>query len=163
MWLHHSHAYLLHGQNGVGLLEQGKPDAAIAELADIGPATAGFRPAHAALARAYIAKHDFGNAAAELERVIALNPRDEEAYYRLGLIYLEQKLPEKARGYFLLNCSKSNPNSADGHAGLADSLGRSAAESRSARRIQTSGERSTPINRGCIIKMGTDAGAAPAL
>src|SRR5271166_671184 len=32
MWLQRSHAYLVHGQNGVGLLSQGKTDAAIAEL-----------------------------------------------------------------------------------------------------------------------------------
>ncbi|MGO9403226.1 MAG: rhomboid family intramembrane serine protease [Terriglobales bacterium] len=121
MWLQHARAYLLHGQNGVGLLEQGKPDAAIAELERSIRQRPDFGPAHAALARAYIAKHDFGNAAAELERAIALNPRDEEAYYRLGLIYLEEKLPEKAEDTFS-QLLKIDPDSADGHAGLADSL-----------------------------------------
>ena len=36
-------------------------------------------------------KHDYDNAAAELMRVIALDPKNESAYYQLGLIYLSQK------------------------------------------------------------------------
>ncbi len=121
MWLQHSRAFMFHGQSGVGLLNQGKTDAAIAELQRSIRQRPDFAPAHAALARAYIAKHDFANAAAELERAIALNPRDEDAYYRLGLIYLEEKLPEKAEDTFS-QLLKINPDSADGHDGLADSL-----------------------------------------
>jgi rhomboid protease GluP len=121
MWLQRTHAYMFHGQSGVGLLNQGKTDAAIAELQRSIRLRPDFAPAHAALARAYIAKHDFANAAAELQRAIALNPRDEDAYYQLGQIYLEEKLPEKAEDTFS-QLLKVNPDSADGHAGLADSL-----------------------------------------
>jgi len=121
MWLQHSHAYLLHGRNGVALLEQGKTDEAIAELQK----TVKLRPdsaaAHEALARAYSTKGDFDNAAAEMKRVIALNPRSENAYYRLGLIYLEHKLPSKAQDIFS-QLLRVDPNSTDGHAGLAAAL-----------------------------------------
>jgi tetratricopeptide (TPR) repeat protein len=73
------------------------------------------------LAQAYITKRDFENAAAEMQRVIALNPHSEDARYRLGLIYLEQKLPAKAQDTFV-QLLKVDPNSADGHNRLADAL-----------------------------------------
>jgi tetratricopeptide (TPR) repeat protein len=73
------------------------------------------------LAQAYVAKRDFANAAAELQRVIALSPRDEEAYERLGMIYLEENQPAKAADTFN-RLLKVNPNSAPGHGGLADAL-----------------------------------------
>ena len=121
MWLQRSHAYLLHGQSGVELLNQGKTDEGIAELQKAVRLRPDFAAVHAALANAYIKKHDFDHAAAELQRVIALNPRSEDAYYRLGLIYLQQKLPEKAQDIFT-QLLKIDPNSADGHAGLANSF-----------------------------------------
>jgi tetratricopeptide (TPR) repeat protein len=120
-FLQHSRAYMLHGQNVVGLVGQGKTDEGIAELQESVRLQPNFAPAHAALARAYIAKHDFENAAVEMERVIALNPRSEDAYYRLGLIYLELKQPAKAQDTFR-QLLKLDPNSADGHAGLADAF-----------------------------------------
>jgi membrane associated rhomboid family serine protease/Tfp pilus assembly protein PilF len=76
---------------------------------------------HTALASAYVAKKDYANAAAEMQRVITLNPRDENAYFRLGLIYLEQKDWTKAQETYL-QLLKLNPNSADGHVGLASAL-----------------------------------------
>jgi membrane associated rhomboid family serine protease/Tfp pilus assembly protein PilF len=118
MWLQHSRAYLLHGQNGVGLLQQGKTDAGIAELQESVRLRPNFAAAHAALARAYVAKQDFKNAADETQRVIALDPRNESAYYRLGLIYLEEKQPAKAQDVFS-QLLKTNPDNIDGHAGLA--------------------------------------------
>jgi rhomboid protease GluP len=121
MGLQHSQAYMLHGQNGVALLSQGKTDEGIAELQKSVRIRPDFAPAHAALARAYIAKRDFENAATEMQRVIALNPRSEDAYYRLGMIYLEQKLPAKAQDTFA-QLLKIDPSNYDGHAGLADAL-----------------------------------------
>lgn len=121
MWMQRSRAYLLHGQNGVGLLGQGKTDQGIAELQKSVRLRPDFAAGHAALARAYIAKHDFENAAAEMRRVIALNPRNEDAYYRLGVIYLAQNLPSKAQDTFA-QLLKIDPNSADGHNGMADAL-----------------------------------------
>jgi membrane associated rhomboid family serine protease/Tfp pilus assembly protein PilF len=121
MWLQGSRAYMRHGQNGMLLLQKGKTDEAIAELQNTVRLRPNFAAGHAALARAYITKHDYENAAAEMQRVIALNPRSEDAYYRLGLIYLQQNLASKAQGVFA-QLLKINPNSADGHAGLADAL-----------------------------------------
>jgi rhomboid protease GluP len=121
MWLQRSRAYMLHGQNGVGLLGQGKTDEGIAELQKSVHQRPDFAPAHAALAQAYITKRDFENAAAEMQRVIALNPHSEDARCRLGLIYLEQKLPAKAQDTFV-QLLKVDPNSADGHNRLADAL-----------------------------------------
>jgi membrane associated rhomboid family serine protease/Tfp pilus assembly protein PilF len=121
MWLHRSHAYLYHGQNGYALLSEGKTDDAIAELQKSVRMRPNFAATHLALARAYLAKHDFEDAAAEMRRVIALNPRSEEGYYQLGLIYLEQKNPAKAEETFT-QLLKIDPRSADGHAGLADAF-----------------------------------------
>ncbi len=56
-----------------------------------------------------------------LQRVIAPNPRNQDAYYRLGLIYLEQKQPAKAQKIFA-QLLKIDPSSADAHAGLADAF-----------------------------------------
>lgn len=121
MWLQRSRSYLVHAQNGVSHLNAGNADAAIQELQKSVSRRPDFVPTHEALARAYIAKHDFDNAAAEMKRVIALEPRDEAAYYQLGLIYLEQKQLAKAEDAFT-QLLKINPNSADGHAGLAGAL-----------------------------------------
>jgi membrane associated rhomboid family serine protease/Tfp pilus assembly protein PilF len=121
MGLQRSHGYMVHAQNGVALLDQGKTNEGIAELRKSVSLRPDFAAAHGALARAYIAKHDFENAAAEMKRVIALNPRSEDAYYRLGLIYLEQKLPSKAQDTFA-QLLRIDPDSADGHAGLAAAL-----------------------------------------
>jgi rhomboid protease GluP len=121
MWLQRSRAYLLHGQNGMLLLQTGKTDEAIAELQNTVRLRPNFAAGHAALARAYITKHEYESAAAEMRRVIELNPRSEDAYYRLGLIYLQQNLAPKAQDVFA-QLLKINHNSADGHAGLADAL-----------------------------------------
>jgi predicted Zn-dependent protease len=53
MWLQRSRAYMLHGQNGVVLLNQGKTDEAIAELQKSVSLRPDFPSAHEALARAY--------------------------------------------------------------------------------------------------------------
>jgi rhomboid protease GluP len=121
MWLQHSRSYMLHGQNGVGLLNQGKTDQAIAELQKSVSMRPDFAAAHGALARAYSTKGDYDDAAAEMKRVIALNPRNVVAYYSLGMIYLQQKQPTKAQDIFA-QLLKIDPNSADGHNGLADAF-----------------------------------------
>ncbi len=121
MYLQRSRGYMLHGQNGVALLQQGKRDEGIAELQKSVRLRPNFAPTHAALAQAYVAKRDFESAEAEMQRVIALNPHSEEAYYQLGFIYLQQKLPSKAQDTFS-QLLKLDPNSADGHNGLADAF-----------------------------------------
>jgi Tfp pilus assembly protein PilF len=121
IWLARSRAYLIRGQKGVSQLQLGDTEEAIKELQKAVSLRPDFIPAHAALARAYIVKHDYDHAAMEFKRIIALNPRDEDAYYRLGLIYLGQKQPAKAEDVFR-QLLKINPNSADGHAGLAGVL-----------------------------------------
>lgn len=121
IWLERSHSYMVHAQNGAGLLNQGKSDEAIAEFQKAVKQRPDFVAGHDALARAYVSKHDYESAAKETQRVIALRPRDEDAYYRLGLIYLEQNDAVKAQQTFS-QLLKINPNSADGHAGLASAL-----------------------------------------
>ncbi len=121
LWLQHARAYMVHAQNGVGFLNAGKSDQAIAELRKTVAQRPDFAPGHAALARAYISKHDYENAAAEMNKVIALRPHDESGYYDLGLIYMEQKQPAKAQDSFA-QLLKIDPNSTDGHAGLASAL-----------------------------------------
>jgi rhomboid protease GluP len=117
-WLQRSHGYMVHAQNGVRFLDEGKTDEAIAELRKSVSLKPDFATVHGALARAYSTKRDFENAATEMRRVIALNPRNEAAYYSLGMIYLEQNLPSKAQDAFT-QLLKINSNSADAHFGLA--------------------------------------------
>jgi rhomboid protease GluP len=121
LWVRRAHAYMFYGENGVGLLDRGKTDEGIAELQKSVRLRPNFAPAHAALAQAYVAKRDFENAAAELQRVIALSPRNEDTYYRLGMIDLEEKQAAKAADTFS-QLLKVDPNSAPGHGGLADAL-----------------------------------------
>jgi len=121
MWLQHSRSYLFHKQTGVGLLNQGNADGAIAELQKAVSLRPDFAEGHMALSGAYNLKHDYEHAAAEMRRVVELSPRNENARYWLGRIYLEQKLPAKAEETFT-QLLKLNPNSADGHAGLAAAL-----------------------------------------
>jgi rhomboid protease GluP len=118
VWLGRSRAYLVHGQNGVAHLTAGNADQAIKELQKSAKQRPDFVPTHQALARAYIVKRDFPSAVTELKRVIVLSPKNETAYYQLGLIYLEEKQPAQAEDAFT-QLLKINPNSADGHAGLA--------------------------------------------
>ena len=121
VWLQHSRSFMVHAQNGVELLNQGKTDQAIVELKKTVAQQPGLAVGHEALARAYVAKHDYENAAAEMKQVIALRPANEDAYYSLGLIYLEQKATAKAQDAFA-QLLKINPNSAEGHAGMGNAL-----------------------------------------
>jgi rhomboid protease GluP len=120
-WLAHSRAYLVHGQNGVARLGAGDAEAGIRELQKSVKERPDFIPAHLALARAYIVKRDYDNAAVELKRVIQIDPHAEPAYYQLGVLYLAQKQPAKAEEVFQ-RLLKIDPNSADAHAGLAGAL-----------------------------------------
>ncbi len=121
LWLAHSRAYLVHGQNGVARLGAGDAEAGIRELQKSVKERPDFIPAHLALARAYIVKRDYDNAAVELKRVIQIDPHAEPAYYQLGVLYLAQKQPAKAEEVFQ-RLLKIDPNSADAHAGLAGAL-----------------------------------------
>jgi len=121
LWLEHSRSYMAHAQKGVQFLDEGEADDAIAELRKTVSQRPDFAAGHDALARAYIAKHDYDNAVVEMKRVIALRPRDESARYWLGLIYLEQKQPARAEEAFS-QLLKINPGSAHGHAGLASAF-----------------------------------------
>jgi len=121
MWLARSRAYLVHGQRGVTQLERGKADDAIKELQKSVRERPNYAATHEALARAYIVNHDYKDATTEMQRVIALDPRNEGSYYQLGLIYMAQKLPAQAEDAFS-QMLKISPNSAEGHAGLAGAL-----------------------------------------
>ena len=118
LWLGRSRAYLVHRESGLDRLNAGDPDAAIRELQKSARQKPDSADTHEALAEAYFDKRDFDNAAAEIKRAIALDPHNETAQYKLGLIYMEQKQPEKAEDVFT-QLLKINPNSANGHAGMA--------------------------------------------
>jgi len=51
--------------------------------------------------------------------VIELNPKDERAYFYLGMAYLEQKRPQPARETFS-QLLRMNPSSPDAHFGLGE-------------------------------------------
>lgn len=121
MWLVRFRAYLVHEHRGIVQLERGKADDAIRELQKSVRDRPNYAATHEALARAYIVKHDYKDATTELQRVVALDPRNEDSYYQLGLIYMAQKLPAQAEAAFS-KMLKINPNSAEGHAGLAGAL-----------------------------------------
>ncbi len=109
---------MVHRESGLARLNAGDLDAAIRELQKSVRQKPDSADTHEALAEAYFNKRDFENAAAEMKRAIAIDPRDERAQYNLGLIYMEQKQPEKAEGIFA-QLLKDHPNSANGHAGMA--------------------------------------------
>ncbi|MGH9645264.1 MAG: rhomboid family intramembrane serine protease, partial [Bryobacteraceae bacterium] len=77
LWLEHSRSYLVHGERGVSSLRAGDLDKGIRELQAAAKQRPGFAGTHEVLADAYLAKGDFDNAAAEMKRVIALDPRNE--------------------------------------------------------------------------------------
>jgi membrane associated rhomboid family serine protease/Tfp pilus assembly protein PilF len=118
-WLQHARSYLVHAQSGASLLGENKTDEAIHEFQTSLRMRKDFVPARLELARAYILKGDLTNAENELQTVIATNPRNEDAYYFLGHVYLEEKQPEQARKIFA-EMIKISPSNADGHAGLAE-------------------------------------------
>jgi membrane associated rhomboid family serine protease/TolA-binding protein len=117
VWLHHSHAYLMHASTGQRLLAESKTEQAIAELQAAVRQRPGYLPAHYELARAYWIKRDFASVEGELKRVIELKPKDEGAYFFLGMTYLEEKRPQPARESFA-QLLRVNPNSANAHFGL---------------------------------------------
>jgi rhomboid protease GluP len=122
LWLARSRAhYLVQQGSGLARLNAGDPDAAIRELQKSAKQQPDSVATHGALAEAYFAKRDFDNAAAEMKRVLALDPHNETAQFELGRIYLAQKQPAKAEAIFQ-QLLKANPNSANGHAGMAQVL-----------------------------------------
>jgi rhomboid protease GluP len=117
-WLQRSRAYIGSMNQAHELLTDGKANDAIAQLNTVVRQHPDYWPAHLQLARAYGIQQDFAKAEAELERVIELNPRNENAYDFLGYTQLELKRPEQARQAFA-QLLKLNSNSADAHAGQA--------------------------------------------
>jgi rhomboid protease GluP len=120
-WLRYAHGYMVHAQNGVELLDDGKADEAIAELRRSIKLRPDFGPSHEELVRAYLSKQDYDGAAVEMRQMITMNPRDENSYYQLGLIYLEQKALSRAEGVFT-QLLQRDPDSVAGHAGMAAAL-----------------------------------------
>ena len=116
-WLHRSHAYLLHAASGQRLLTENKTGQAIAELQTAIRQRPGYLPAHYELARAYWIKGDFAGAEGELKRVIELDPKEERAYFSLGMACLGENRPQLARESFT-QLLRLNPKSADAHFGL---------------------------------------------
>src|SRR6266536_2043456 len=117
-WLQRSHVRLGSMDQARQSLTEGKTDEAIARLEAVVRQHPDYAPAHVELARAYAIKRDIAKSEVELKRAIELNRRDESAFYLLGFTELEQKRPEQAREAFT-QLLKLNPNSADGHSGLA--------------------------------------------
>ena len=118
MWLQHSHAYMFSMDQARQSLTEGKTDAAVARPEAVVRQHPEFAPAHLELARAYAIKRDYAKEELELKRLIELTPRNENAFYVLGFTELELKRPQQAREAFT-QLLKLNPNSADGHFGLA--------------------------------------------
>lgn len=121
LYLTRSRAYLVHRASGIARLNAGDPDAAIRELQKSARQKPNSVDTHGALAEAYFDKRDFDNAAVEMKRVLELDPHNETAQFELGRIYLAQKQPAKAEDTFT-QILKADPNSANGHAGMAQVL-----------------------------------------
>jgi tetratricopeptide (TPR) repeat protein len=118
-WLQYSRSYLVHAQSGTRALWEHNTDEAIRQFQTSLRMRKNFIPARLELARAYILKQDFKSAETELQTIVSTNPRNEDAYYFLGHVYLEEKRPEEARKCFA-EMIKIEPNSADGRAGMAE-------------------------------------------
>jgi rhomboid protease GluP len=115
-WLQHVRGYLVLSQWGTELIQEGKADEAVAELRRAVRQRPDYVPAHYALAHAYSTDGQLANAESEWQRVIALQP-SPEAYYGLGIVYLQEKRPSAARDTFSRMLLRNEGNAA-AHFGL---------------------------------------------
>ena len=90
-WMQHSHAYRVHFDRANQLLEEKKPEQAVAEFQAALRLKPGFVPAHIGLARTYYFQGRLAEAEAELKRVAELNPAAAEPHMGLGLVAAAQK------------------------------------------------------------------------
>jgi membrane associated rhomboid family serine protease/cytochrome c-type biogenesis protein CcmH/NrfG len=114
-WLYRSRSYLVHASRGEQLLEENKPEQAIAEIQNSIRQRPDYVPAHFALAHAYFSQQRYAEAEAELKRVLALRPAYEPALYELGVALLNQNKTQEAKHAFE-QCVALDPG--DGHYGL---------------------------------------------
>jgi membrane associated rhomboid family serine protease len=96
LWVGHSSAYLVHGENGIGLLEQGKTAEGIAELEKSVRMRPNFAPAHAALADALASQHRNREAFEEYKRLATLDADYPGVYFNMGVIEARLKLYDDA-------------------------------------------------------------------
>jgi superkiller protein 3 len=118
-WLSRSQSYLAHASRGEQLLEENKPEQAIAEIQNSIRLRPDYVPAHFALAHAYFNQQRYVEAEAELKRVLALRPAYEPALYELGMALLNQNKTGEARSAFA-QCVALDPG--DGHYGMGLAL-----------------------------------------
>ena len=118
-WLYRSRSYLVHADRGEELLEENKPEQAIAEIQNSIRQRPDYVPAHFALAHAYFNQLRYPEAEAELKRVLELRPTYEPALYELGMALLHQKKTQEAKSAFA-QCIPLDPG--DGHYGMGMAL-----------------------------------------
>lgn len=116
-WLQHTRGYVGHVQKAEQLLEQNKPDQAIAELGTAIKQQPEDARAHYDLAHAYSLKGRLADEEAELKRALELQPNSHYVAYQLGILYLNQQRTAEARQIFAQMIA-SDHQSADGHLGL---------------------------------------------
>lgn len=116
-WVNRSYGFIATAERGETLLEEGKLDEAIVALQRAVRSRPDYGQAHFDLAHAYAEKGDYPNEIAELKRVVALDPRNENARYNLGLSLLNGKQIPQARDAFTQMLA-ANFRSADAHVGL---------------------------------------------
>jgi len=114
-WLYGSRSYLVHASRGEQLLEENKPEQAIAEIQNSIQQRPDYVPAHFALAHVYFNQQRYAEAEGELKRVLALRPAYEPALYELGVALLNQKKTQESKHAFE-QCVALDPG--DGHYGL---------------------------------------------
>ena len=114
-WLYRTRSYQVHASRGNQLLEENKPEQAIAEIQNSIRQRPDYVPAHFALAHAYFKLQRYAEAEAALKRVLELRPGYEPALYQLGVVLLDENKTEEAKNAFT-QCARFDPG--DGHYGL---------------------------------------------
>jgi membrane associated rhomboid family serine protease/Tfp pilus assembly protein PilF len=152
-WLQHARGQLFHTQRGYTLLQDGKATLAIPELQDAIRQRPDYAPAHFALAQAFLSAGQLGNAETELKKVVALQPGNEGASYRLGSVYLNEKRTQLAKDTFTAMLAR-NVHSAAGHLGLGMVASAEANYPVAVEEYQTAAHLSPGAGEGLYYKLG---------
>jgi membrane associated rhomboid family serine protease/Tfp pilus assembly protein PilF len=120
-WLQHARGYVATVHKAGELLDEHKPDQAIAELQTAIKQHPNDSTAHYYLAHAYEMKGRFAEEEAELNRALQLQPDSLWARYRLGVLYVDQHRTAEAKQVFAQMIA-SNHSGAEGHFGMGLAL-----------------------------------------
>ncbi|MBS1850236.1 MAG: rhomboid family intramembrane serine protease [Acidobacteria bacterium] len=120
-WLQRSRSYFLHAARADRLLDQHKPDEAIAELQALIRQRPDYAPARYELALAYVHQDKLDEAEATLKQLLVISPNYNNARYTLAFLYLQREQYAEA-GAMFTQFLKAEPDDPRAHFGLGMAL-----------------------------------------